>query len=528
MQPTSPLAHYLRWRLRLDDLALELDLADAGLHEPTPAELDRLRAAIAAQSALEAGAIANPDEHRQVGHYWLRAPQLAPDPTFTAAIEQSWSQIEALAARVHSGQLHAEDGAPFRDLILIGIGGSALGPLLVADALAPQSAPLRLHVLDNTDPTGIHRALARVPSLAHALVLVISKSGGTVETRNGMLEVAAACARRGLSFPARAIAITCAGSKLAQEAERSGWRAIIPLWDWVGGRFSVTAAVGLAPMALLGIDAHALLRGAAAMDAHTRAAAPRDNLAAMLAWFWFKQGQGRGDRAMVVLPYRDGLALFARYLQQLVMESLGKRLDRRGHEVDQGLTVYGNKGATDQHAYVQQLRDGRHDFFALFVRVLADAPGLPTLEVEPGVTAGDCLDGFYQGTRAALTERGRQSATLALDRLDPAALGALIALFERAVGIYAELIDVNAYHQPGVEAGKLAARAVLDRQRRLLAALRAAQRPLCLAELAAHLPEEDPLALWQVLRALAANDRGLRREGPGDPEDPEEARFVAL
>jgi glucose-6-phosphate isomerase len=524
MQPTAPLAHYLRWRLHAGDPALELDLADAGLHEPTPADLDRLSAALAALAALEAGALANPDERRQVGHYWLRAPGLAPDPAYTAAIEQSWREIEELAASVHRGQLCAEDGAPFRDLILIGIGGSALGPLLVADALAAADAPLRLHVLDNTDPTGIHRALAAVPSLAHALVLVISKSGGTVETRNGMLEVAAACARRGLSFPARAIAITCAGSKLALEAERDRWRAIIPLWEWVGGRFSVTAAVGLAPMALLGLDWRALLRGAAAMDAHTRAAEPRDNLAAMLAWFWFQQGHGRGDRAMVVLPYRDGLALFARYLQQLIMESLGKRLDRRGREVDQGLTVYGNKGATDQHAYVQQLRDGRHDFFALFVRVLADAPRVPSLEVESGVTAGDCLDGFYQGTRAALAERGRQSATLVLDRLDPAALGALIALFERAVGIYAELIDVNAYHQPGVEAGKLAARAVLDRQGRILAALRAAQRPLSLAELAEQLTGDDPLALWQILRSLAANGRGLRREGP---DDPDRARFTA-
>jgi len=514
------LAHYRRWRIALDAPAIELDLADARLAEPDVADLARLQIALAAMARLEAGAIANPDEGRQVGHFWLRAPALAPDPAIGAAIEASWRQIDELAAHVRSGSLAAADGEPFRDLLLVGIGGSALGPLLVADALGGESTALGFHVLDNTDPTGIHRTLARIPSLAHTLVLVISKSGSTVETRNGMLEVAAACQAQGLAFAAQAVAITVPGSGLAAQAEREGWRAVVPMWEWVGGRFSVTAAVGLAPMALLGLDWRAFLAGAAAMDAHTREAPPRHNLAAMLAWLWYAEGQGRGERAMVALPYRDGLTLLARYLQQLVMESLGKRLDRQGREVWQGLTVYGNKGSTDQHAYVQQLRDGRHDFFALFLRVLADGPGPVGHEVEPGVTSGDCLDGFYQGTRAALAERGRASATLVLPRLDAAALGALIALFERAVGLYAELVDLNAYHQPGVEAGKVAARAVLDLQRRLVAAL-VDREPQSARELAARVGA-DPLATWQVLRSLAANHRGVRQEG----DDPEEARFT--
>src|SRR5690606_12896461 len=117
----------------------------------------------------------------------------------------------------------------------------------------------------------------------------------------------------------------------------------------------------------------------------------------------------------------------------LVMESIGKRLDRQGNEVWQGLSVYGNKGSTDQHAYVQQLRDGVHNFFAVFVRVLRDLDGRAGgVEVEPLVSSGDCLDGFYQGTRAALAERGRASATLVLREVDAATIGALIALFERA------------------------------------------------------------------------------------------------
>jgi glucose-6-phosphate isomerase len=169
----------------------------------------------------------------------------------------------------------------------------------------------------------------------------------------------------------------------------------------VGGRTSITSAVGLLPGALIGMDLRAFLAGAAAMDDATRRTDLHQNPAARLAALWFVQGGGHGDRAMVVLPYKDRLLLLSRYLQQLVMESLGKQLDRQGRVVHQGLVVYGNKGSTDQHAYVQQLRDGRHDFFAVFVRVLQDRAG-GEFEVEPGVTSGDFLDGLYQGTRAAL------------------------------------------------------------------------------------------------------------------------------
>jgi glucose-6-phosphate isomerase len=204
---------------------------------------------------------------------------------------------------------------------------------------------------------------------------------------------------------------------------------------------------------------------------------------------------------MVVQPYKDRLLLLSRYLQQLVMESLGKEHDRKGRVVHQGLTVYGNKGSTDQHAYVQQLRDGRHDFFAVFVRVLQDrAQG--HFEVEPGITAGDFLDGFWQGTRAALFEKGRASATITVDRFDERVLGALVGLFERAVAIYAELIDVNAFHQPGVEAGKKAAAKVLELQKKLVGAL--GSEPVGVRELAAKVGA-DAADCWPILQHLAAN-----------------------
>src|SRR5213596_3486816 len=204
--------------------------------------------------------------------------------------------------------------------------------------------------------------------------------------------------------------------------------------DWVGGRTSVMSAVGLLPMALLGFEIDRFLEGAAAMDQLTRADVVEQNAAMLLALMWFYAGDGRGAKDMVILPYKDRLALFSRYLQQLIMESLGKEKDLDGKVVHQGMAVYGNKGSTDQHAYVQQLREGVHNFFVTFIRVLKDRSGEPYF-VEPNVTSGDYLDGFYQGTRQALYENGRESMTITIDAVSAKSVGLLIALFERAVGL---------------------------------------------------------------------------------------------
>ena len=147
------------------------------------------------------------------------------------------------------------------------------------------------------------------------------------------------------------------------------------------------------------------------------------------------------------------------------MESLGKELDRQGKVVHQGLNVFGNKGGTDAHAFIQQLNDGRDDFFATFIEVLEDAKVLP---IADGVAMGDYLHGFLGGLTAALLKKGRQVITVKLPHLDVFALGQLIALYERAVAIYAEFIDINAFHQPGVQAYKLAAKGVLALRGKLL------------------------------------------------------------
>lgn len=425
-----------------------------------------LQQAFSAMQALERGALANPDENRMVGHYWLRTPDLAPTDAIRQEIVTTVDRIESFAAAVHTGTITAPGNRLFKKLLVIGIGGSALGPQFVADALGSCADKLVPFFLDNTDPDGMDRVFGQISDLSDCLVVVISKSGSTKETRNGMLEAKAAWQRAGLDFSKQAVAITGEGSELDTLATAEGWLERFPMWDWVGGRTSVTSAVGLLPAALQGLDIRALLKGAQVCDQVTRSTIISFNPAALMALMWHHATSGSGSKDMVMLPYKDRLLLFSRYLQQLIMESLGKQLDLDGNEVNQGLSVYGNKGSTDQHAYVQQLRDGVHNFFVTFIEVLQDRAGA-SMEVEPGVTSGDFLFGFLYGTRKALSERGRESMTLTVEKIDAATIGTLIALFERTVGLYASLININAYHQPGVEAGKKAASAVLDLQQKV-------------------------------------------------------------
>jgi glucose-6-phosphate isomerase len=220
---------------------------------------------------------------------------------------------------------------------------------------------------------------------------------------------------------------------------------------------------------------------------------------------------------MVVLPYKDRLLLFSRYLQQLVMESLGKKLDLDGKTVEQGISVYGNKGSTDQHAYVQQLREGVNNFFVTFIRVLE--VGSDAIQVEPGVTAGDYLHGLLLGTREALYAGGRDSMTITIDRVDAFTVGVLIALFERAVGLDASLININAYHQPGVEAGKKAAAAVLELQKKVAGALtESAATPEAMAK---HIGAPDRVeTVQQLLEHLAANGRAAETEAGFSAAEP--------
>jgi glucose-6-phosphate isomerase len=505
-------------------LDLSLDISrmkfDGGFFRRMRAKMDK---AYRAMDALERGGIANPDEKRMVGHYWLRAPKLAPE-AIARKIRQTLKAVKSFAAEVHAARIRPPQAPRFARVLAIGIGGSALGPMFVHDALGePGRDRMEFSFLDNTDPDGIARALDAIGGgLRETLTIVTSKSGGTPETRNGMILSRAAYEAQGLDFAKHAVAITEQGSPLDGKAKSEGWLARFPMWDWVGGRTSETSVVGLLPAALQGIDIDALLAGAADCDKITRTHQTAGNPSALMALMWYHAGDGRGAKDLVVLPYKDRLLLFSRYLQQLLMESLGKRLDLAGRRVDQGLSVYGNKGSTDQHAYVQQLRDGLNNFFLTFIRVLESRgePEHPAAtpaqdEIEPGITAGDYLQGFLLGTREALYDNDRESMTLTVRRVDARTIGVLIALFERAVGFYASLVGINAYHQPGVQAGKKAADLVLDLQKGLVSALD--DTPRTAAELARRAgdPEAAETA-YALLEHLAADGR-VRAADVADP-----------
>ena len=457
--------------------------------------------------ALESGSITNPDEKRRVGHYWLRAPEIAPTPEIARSIKATIRSIKDFSNRVHVRKTLAPKRRGFSKVLVIGIGGSALGPQFVSHALKTSRDPMKLYFFDNTDPDGMDLVLRDIgENLSRTLTVVTSKSGETKETRNGMMEAKAAYEAKGLNFEKYAVAVTEKDSKLDRFARRSKWMARFPMWDWIGGRTSELSAVGLLPAALQGIDIDALLEGARLCDQVTRKRETRENPAALLALMWYYATKAEGRRDMIILPYKDRLQLFSRYLQQLVMESLGKEKDLDGKIVNQGITVYGNKGSTDQHAYVQQLREGLNHFFVTFIEVLKDRKGR-SIEVEPGVTSGDYLVHFLQGTQEALYEKGRESMTITIEQVDARSVGVLIALYERAVGLYASLISVNAYHQPGVEAGKKAAQATLQLQSRVFAFLQNEKgKSFTPDEIASalHTPE-DAESIFKLLSHAALN-----------------------
>ncbi|MGE9292588.1 MAG: glucose-6-phosphate isomerase [Puniceicoccales bacterium] len=501
-------SRFKEYCLHVPSLDLLLDISRVDFPDTYFAEMQpKIAKAIEDMAALEGGAIANPDENRMVGHYWLRNAAIAPDKAIGDEITATRAKIKDFAAKVLSGEIAGQSG-PFKNILCIGIGGSALGPQFVAQALGnPASDPVKVYFFDNTDPDGFDVVLKQLEGkLGETLAVVTTKSGGTPETRNGMVEAEAAWKAAGLDFAKHAVAITGVGSKMDKVAVSEGWIERFPMWDWVGGRTSELAAVGLVPAALSGYDIDGMLDGAAAMDEATRNTDPRKNPAALLALMWYHLTGGKGAKDMVILPYKERLSLFAKYLQQLVMESLGKEKDLDGNVVHQGIAVYGNKGSTDQHAYVQQLRDGVPNFYATFIEVLKSRDG-DSILVEGEHTAGDFLQGFLLGTRDALYENGRNSITITVEEVTPFTVGMLIALYERAVGYYGSLVNINAYHQPGVEAGKKAAAGTLDLRQAILDTLRSAKGESFTAEaLAQKLSREEQAELiYKILENLAAN-----------------------
>src|SRR6266576_2259766 len=292
MSSSSLWQRFQQYFLYYRDLGFSLDISRMKFPDDFFEEMrPRIDQAFAGMRALEAGAIANPSEKRMVGHYWLRNLALAPTPEIRTEIEQTIKRIKTFAADIHTGKITAGNGKPFKHVLLIGIGGSALGPQFVSDALGSRRDPMDIFFFDNTDPGGFDRVFEKISDeLAQTLVVVVSKSGGTKETRNGMLETEVRFKEKGLQFNKHAVAVTGVGSDLDNYTEKHGWLARFPMHDWIGGRTSVMSAVGLLPMALEGFNIDEFLAGAAAMDERTRIPDATQNAAMLLALMWYYVG----------------------------------------------------------------------------------------------------------------------------------------------------------------------------------------------------------------------------------------------
>lgn len=374
------------------------------------------------------------------------------------------AQIETFAEGL--GQAH-------EDVIVLGIGGSALGTKALLGALrgpgwnewndeAREYYP-RLHVLDNIDPSVVHNLLQRVDP-RRALVNVISKSGNTAETLAQYLVVRAwledalgEAATRHLVFTTDPVS-----GALREIATRESI-ATLDVPPSVGGRFSVLSPVGLLPLALVGIDIAALLSGAAQAIDQATAAELEHNQAALFAGLMWAADTTAGSRIQVLMPYSDRLREFGSWFCQLWAESLGKKLDRQGTVVHAGPTPLAAVGATDQHSLVQLLMEGPYDKVVSFITVddpgcdvpIPDSPDLPEAAAYlAGHTLGGLLDAEYQATARALAGAGRMNLTLGLPDLAPATVGELVMFFQLAVGYAGVWYGVDPFDQPGVELGK--------------------------------------------------------------------------
>jgi glucose-6-phosphate isomerase len=472
---------------------LLLDLSKTSLTEEVLAALLALAGAAgleAQRAAMAAGAPVNATERRAVLHMALRAPRNAGFRTETedasAEVHATLDRMREFCAAVQQGRLRGATGEAFTDVLNIGIGGSDLGPAMAARALWTPGAPMRAHYLANVDA---HAWEAMRPGLdpRRTLVLIASKTFTTQETMTnaalvrGWLEASVGKAGVAAHFAALSTNLA-ATAAFGIPAER-----VFPFRDWVGGRFSLWSAIGLSLALALGWEEFdRLLAGARAMDAHFLAAPLPQNLPVLLALAEIWHVNGLGLPARAVLPYDERLARFPAHLQQLEMESLGKRVTLAGAPVGRatGPVVFGEPGTNAQHSFMQLLHQGSTPVPADIILIArpdhphADshrkllANGLAQAEaLMRGKDAAEVRAEMQAaGTDPAEISRllphrlfpgDRPTAILLLPHLDAFTLGQLVALYEHKVFCLGALWGVNAFDQWGVELGKQLAGAIL-------------------------------------------------------------------
>ena len=374
-------------------------------------------------------------------------------------------------------------------VLVLGIGGSALGTKALLNALRPPAwnelddearefFP-RLTVLENVDPTSVAAALDRIDP-RRVLVNVISKSGGTAETMAQYLVVRAWLEQALGPAAYRHLVFTTDPSRGAlRELAQRDHIATLDVPPDVGGRFSVLSPVGLLPAALVGIDIEGLLGGARVALERADTDDLMQNPAALYAALHHEADTRHGGRIHVLMPYTDRLRELAEWYRQLWAESLGKRVDREGRTVHAGPTPVGAVGATDQHSQVQLFMEGPFDKVITFitvkdygVEVKIPAPGSvggslpdlpPDLAYLPGHTLGELLQAEYGATSSALTQMGRMNCTLSLPDLSTGTVGETLMFFQLATGYAGVWYGIDPFDQPGVELGKRLTYAAMGR-----------------------------------------------------------------
>ena len=459
-------------RLSLSVGELHLDYSKSLIDSEGLAALTKLAEASGMQGAISAlfrGAKINQSEGRAALHTSLRSPESANAP-HSALVSETLASLREFVDRVHSGEWTGYSGQTIDTVVNLGIGGSDLGPAMVVDALADFALNRpRVRFVSNVDPAHLARTLKGLDP-ATTLFIIASKTFGTLETLAN-----ARAARDWLVAASDEAAVArhfVAVSANIQAASDFGIEAsnIFPLWDWVGGRFSLWSAIGL-PIALgIGFEAfEELLGGAYAMDRHFETAPLGENLpvvSALLA-FWYRQYGASPSTAVV--PYSQDLSLFPAYLQQLYMESLGKSMSREGAALPFKTSeiIWGSAGTNGQHSYFQQLHQGTEftpvEFIACATasvdggderhrQLLANCLSQSMALMNGDETSADVGADNWEPQKTIAGNR--PSTTLLLKQLTPQNLGALIALYEHKVFALSVLWNINAFDQWGVELGK--------------------------------------------------------------------------
>jgi glucose-6-phosphate isomerase len=420
------------------------------------------------RAALLAGAAINDTEGRPAWHTALRAGAGAPPE-----VHSTLARMGELAARLREGAWRGASGRPIERIVHLGTGGSDLGPRLVVDALAESaSARPRVDFAANVDPLDLDRRL-RQADPATTLFVVVSKTFTTQET---MANAQAAKAWLAQKLPpgARLEPHFIAVSANVDGARGFGVSEVLPMWDWVGGRYSIWSAVGFSAMAAVGADAFGeFLAGAHDMDLHFAETPLERNVPVLLALIGVWNVNFLGASTQAVLPYATPLRLLPAYLQQLEMESNGKRVDRAGRVVDYATApvVWGAEGTVGQHSFHQLLHQGTQ-FVPVDFIVFDEAPGDPARRRILGAHAEAQAEALARGKDDPALPAyrrypgSRPSSTLRFERLDARNLGRLIALYEHKVFTQGVIWNINSFDQWGVELGKQLAQDLLDKERR--------------------------------------------------------------